>query len=78
MTLESQLAAFAQRVGIDIDLVLQRISALESGSGMGFDPDTLPLATDARPERVIVQQAGEWRLATDAQMHGWMRSDRIK
>lgn len=78
MTLESQLALFAQLVGADISQVLQRLSALEIGAGAGFNPDTLPSATDAPPDRVIVQQAGEWRIATGKQMHGWMQSNKIK
>ena len=39
--------------------------------GAGFDPSALPLASDQTPQAFIVQQAGQWALASYAQMSAW-------
>lgn len=49
-----------------------RLTELPAGDSLpGFDPSTLPLASDLPPQAFIVQQAGQWVLATYAQMAAW-------
>ena len=40
-------------------------------AGAGFDPSALPLASNQTPQAFIVQQAGQWVLASYAQMAAW-------
>lgn len=41
-------------------------------AGPEFTPSSLPLATTARPDEVLVRQGGAWFRATFVQLLGWL------
>lgn len=49
-----------------------RLTELPVGDTVaGFDPSGLPPASDQAPHAFIVQQAGQWAVASFAQMASW-------
>lgn len=56
---------------------LTELPAGDSLPGVGFDPSALPAAGDLPPQAFIVQQGGQWVLASYTQMASWFAGAQV-